>query len=79
MIHAYKQQQQKSMNKDVSEQKDKIDISQTAKSLQKHHKNEVDRTKDVEEIKQLVQSGEYKVNHEQLAEKMIQFWQQNRS
>ena len=78
-LHAYKQQQQKVPNKNVSEQKDKVDISHTAKSLQKTSQNEVERTKNVQEIKELVQSGKYEVNHEQLAEKMIQFWKQNRS
>ncbi len=78
-LHAYKQQQQKVPNKNVSDQKDKVDISHTAKSLQKTYHNEVERTKNVQEIKELVQSGKYEVNHEKLAEKMIQFWKQNRS
>lgn len=74
MLHAYKQQQHKQMDKQTREQKDKIDISQAAKSLQESHQYEVERERYVQEIKEQVQDGEYKVNHEKLASKMIDFW-----
>lgn len=80
ILNAYKQQQlQKQVSKHAPEHKDKIDISQTAKSMQKNHQYEVDRANDVQRIKDQVQSGEYQVDHQKLADKMIQFWKQDRS
>lgn len=77
ILHAYKQQQQKQLGKQSSEQKDKIDISKAAKSLQKNQQYEVERSKYVQELKEQVQAGEYEMDHEQLASKMIEFWKQN--
>lgn len=77
ILNAYQQQQKKSIEKKPTELKDKIDISQTAKSLQKNQQYEVDRKQFVQEIKEQVQHGEYEVNHERLAEKMIQFWKRD--
>jgi len=76
ILNAYKQQHQKTIGKKSVEQKDKLDISQTAKSLQKNQQYEIERAKYVQNIKDQVKSGEYKVQHEQLAEKMIKFWKQ---
>lgn len=74
MLHAYKQQQHKQLGKQTREQKDKIDISQAAKSLQENRQHEVERERYVQEIKEQVQAGEYKLDHEKLASKMIDFW-----
>lgn len=74
ILNAYQKQQQKVYDKKRTEQKDKIDISQTAKSLQKNQQYEVNRQNHVQQIKEQVQQGEYKVNYEQLADKMIDFW-----
>lgn len=77
ILNAYQQQQKKTIGKKTSELKDQVDISQTAKSLQKNQQYEMDRKKYVQEIKSQVNNGDYKVNHEQLAEKMIEFWKQD--
>ncbi len=74
ILNAYQKQQQKVYDTKRTEQKDKIDISQTAKSLQKNQQHEVNRQNQVQQLKEQVQQGEYKVNYEQLADKMIDFW-----
>ncbi len=55
--------------------KDQVDISQEAKSVgkyvQKAKTSDVDRKELVEELKNKVQKGQYKVDSEKLAEKII--------
>ena len=77
IINTYQKQQQKSIDQKRTEQNDKINISEEAKSLQKTQQHEVNRKQFVQKIKAQVQSNSYEVNHEQLAEKMIQFWKQD--
>lgn len=59
--------------KDVAK-KDHVEISSQAKQLQELEKTNVQREKYVQEIKNAVQSGEYKVNAEETAKKMIDFF-----
>lgn len=75
-IQAYKNQStnQKLNHKKTLQKEDHVNISQTAKKLQESQKGSMDRTTYVNEIKQAVQSGEYKINHEATAKKMIDFW-----
>src|SRR5690625_3400561 len=74
-INAYRnQQQQKQIVKKNEQQKDQLDISAKAKQLQSQDVSSVERFKRVTEIKQLVQSGEYKIDYQQTAQKMIDFW-----
>jgi len=77
IINAYQKQQQKSIDQKRTEQNDKINISEEAKTLQKTQQHEVNRKQFIQKIKAQVQSNSYEVNHEQLAEKMIQFWKQD--
>ena len=55
-------------------QEDRLEISSQAKHLQQKDKTSVQSKKQVQEIKQAVQSGDYKINYEKTAQKMIDFW-----
>lgn len=74
LINVYKQQKHQQVNRKNIQQKDELNISTEAKKLQKNTQYEVERSQYVDEIKQLVQSGEYKVEHDKMAQKMIDFW-----
>lgn len=74
LINAYKQQRQNHITNKNKHQKDQLNISTEAKKLQQHKHYNIERSKYVDEIKQLVQSGEYKVEHDKTAQKMIDFW-----
>lgn len=72
-INTYKNQQQKQAPIKAERQKDELKISTEAKKLQKNEV-QLERSKYVAEIKQRVQSGQYKIDYEQTAQKMIDFW-----
>lgn len=74
VLNAYKQQRQKQISNRAEQQKDQLNISTEAKQLQKNKHYDIERSKYVDEIKKLVQSGEYKVDHDKTAQKMIDFW-----
>ncbi|SEA39371.1 negative regulator of flagellin synthesis FlgM [Thalassobacillus cyri] len=70
---------QKQLNKQTEikkafQQEDKLEISHQAKNLQENARPDAAREKKVAEIKQAVDQGEYKINAEKTAQKMIQFW-----
>ncbi|MFG6114702.1 flagellar biosynthesis anti-sigma factor FlgM [Halobacillus sp. MO56] len=70
---------QKQLNKQTEikkalQQEDKVEISHQAKNLQENARPDAAREKKVAEIKQAVDQGEYKINAEKTAQKMIQFW-----
>jgi len=74
-FNPYKNQAQKLEKiKNEVTREDHLEISNQAKHLQEKNKASVQREKHVQEIKQAVQSGEYKINYEMTAEKMIDFW-----
>lgn len=72
---------QKQINKQTDEKKsstykpDQLEISKQAKEMQnKQHPQQV-RQAFVYEIKQQVESGEYKVDHQATAKKLLEFYQ----
>lgn len=74
-FNPYKNQIQKQAEiKNDANKKDQIEISSAAKQLQESEKSNAKRASYVQEIKNQVESGEYKVNHEKTAQKMIDFW-----
>lgn len=74
-FHPYKQQlQQQAEHKQAKSHEDKLEISSEAKQLQENGEVSAERAAHVQEIKQAVDRGEYKTNHEQTAQKMIDFW-----
>lgn len=74
-FNPYKNQVQKhsEVNKEINK-KDQIEISSHAKQLQENEKTNGKRAAYVQEIKDKVASGEYKINYEKTAQKMIDFW-----
>ena len=58
----------------TSKKKDKLEISPEALELQKGDQLEIQRQERVNELKNKVQSGQYKVNPEEVAHKMYSFW-----
>lgn len=66
-VQNYQKQKTKSFN-------DELNISKEAIQLQETNQITKERTERVDQLKQLVDSGEYKVNHEQVVQKMLDFW-----
>lgn len=60
-------------NKGQGLKDDQLNISNKALQLQQN-KQKLVRHEKVAEIKSLVQSGEYQVDHEKTAEKLLEFW-----
>lgn len=71
----YKNQAQNMKDiKNKPNHKDRLEISSEAQQLQQKKQASLDREAYVQDIKQAVQSGNYKINHEKTAQKMIDFW-----
>lgn len=73
-FNPYKRQIHNEQQQRKQSYKDELNISKEAKQLQETNEAEKARSSRVQEIKKLVDSGEYEVNHEQVAKKMIDFW-----
>lgn len=74
-FNPYKNALQKQMQakKELSRE-DKVEISSAAKQLQESDHLQEARSRYILEIKQAVESGEYKVDPYKTAEKMIEYW-----
>lgn len=66
-------QQQAEPTKKVNRE-DQLDISSAAKQLQESKKVNTQRAEYVQNIKSEIKSGEYEIDHEKVAQKMIDFW-----
>lgn len=77
ILNAYQQQQKKYIDKKRTEQNDQLNISDAAKSLQKNQQHEIERNNFIQELKTEVKNDTYEINHEKLADKMIQFWKRD--
>lgn len=62
------------VNKKAQNKDDQLNISHKALQLLKSGQN-AERSQKVSEIKALVQSGQYKIDYEKTAEKMLKFFQ----
>lgn len=56
---------------------DKVEISSTAKAMQQLSDVEQQRAKKVEELKIQVENGTYKVNPQEIAKSILNFYQKN--
>ncbi|MDL4839216.1 flagellar biosynthesis anti-sigma factor FlgM [Aquibacillus rhizosphaerae] len=65
---------QAEIKKDMQSKEDNLQISDQAKQLQGSDNPSALRQKHVDEIKQSVQSGQYKVDPQTTAKKMLNFW-----
>ncbi|RDW16514.1 flagellar biosynthesis anti-sigma factor FlgM [Oceanobacillus arenosus] len=66
-------QKQAEIQKTVNKQ-DQVEISSHAKQLQENGKPNEKRAAYVQEIKNAIATGDYKVEAEKVADKMIKFW-----
>ncbi|QHE53600.1 flagellar biosynthesis anti-sigma factor FlgM [Pontibacillus sp. HMF3514] len=74
-FNPYKKQIQKQQeNQNTNSLKDKVEISNKAKQMQEMNKAQAARKEHIEEIKNKVDAGEYQVDANKTAEKMIDFW-----
>jgi negative regulator of flagellin synthesis FlgM len=74
-FNAYKNQMQKQaeVKKEV-DREDQLEISNQAKQLQESEMFQAKRSAHVQQIKDEVKSGEYKIDPEKIAKKMIALW-----
>ncbi|WP_047980837.1 flagellar biosynthesis anti-sigma factor FlgM [Ornithinibacillus contaminans] len=74
-FNPYKNQIQKQADyKKSVQQQDQLEISTQAMKLQENTKVNPKREAYVQEIKNQVESGQYKIDYEKTAQKMIGFW-----
>lgn len=73
-LTAYRAQLQQTDPKKKMNREDQLDISSAAKQLQKSDKANTERAEYVQNIKKAIKSGQYEVDHEKVAQKMIDFW-----
>ena len=73
-LAAYRAQLQQADPKKKVGREDQLDISKAAKQLQESNKVNTERAERVQNIKSEIKSGQYEINHEKIAQKMIDFW-----
>ncbi|MRG84788.1 flagellar biosynthesis anti-sigma factor FlgM [Salinibacillus xinjiangensis] len=69
-----KQVQKQSAISKTNQTEDKLEISSKAQEMLKGNAIQEERQKEVQRIKQDVQSGNYQINHKETAQKMLNFW-----
>ena len=73
-LNVYKTNQRSAKaNRNKNVQDDQLNISDEALQMQKAQIDHLRKNK-VTKIKTLVESGEYRIDYEKTAEKMLQFW-----
>ncbi len=73
-LAAYRAQLQQTDPKKKVNREDQLDISNAAKQLQESNKSNTQRAEYVQNIKKAIKSGQYEMDHEKVAQKMIDFW-----
>ncbi|CDQ38999.1 MULTISPECIES: flagellar biosynthesis anti-sigma factor FlgM [Virgibacillus] len=73
-FNPYKQHLQKQIESKQAMRQDQLEISKQAKQLQEEEKSNPIREAHVAKIKEAVESGEYRINYEKTAEKMMDYW-----
>jgi len=74
-FNPYRDHIQKNLhNKSEKRKKDQLEISNEAQKLQKNDQSD-ERKRYVKAIKQKIDAGDYDVNYERTAQKVIDFWQ----
>ena len=73
-MNPYKKQMNKVVQTEKATQTDKVEISSAAKQLQETSPITIERQQKVEALKKQVQSGTYKVNAEDVAKSVYDFY-----
>jgi negative regulator of flagellin synthesis FlgM len=78
-INPYKRQMNKldQANQAIGKQKDKVEISSTAKEMQQVSQLASQRQAKVEDLKLQVENGTYKINPKETAKGIIHFYSKN--
>lgn len=66
-------QKQRTQKNDLN-RKDQLEISSKAKQLQQGDHLDAKRATHVANIKSEIESGTYEINHDKIAQKMIDYW-----
>lgn len=74
-VNPYQKQQGVTSRKKVTtSQRDEVQISSAAKQMQQTSQVSLDRQEKINQIKEKVDSGTYKVNPQEVARKFYEFW-----
>ncbi|GAA0472215.1 flagellar biosynthesis anti-sigma factor FlgM [Alkalibacillus silvisoli] len=73
-LNPYQKQIQNQQLKQASKQSDKVEISTQAKAMQESNSIQKARQEHVQSLKQQVENGEYNVDLNKTAEKLLQFY-----
>jgi len=73
-MQLYRNQLKQQHVKRSERKNDQLDISTEAKHLQLKQAQSAERNNYINELKQLIQAGEYEINYDKTAQKMIDFW-----
>ena len=73
-INPYYEQQQKLRQTEKKQTKDQLEISDVAKKLQQNDQIVNKRQSYVQEIKEQIELGEYKIQYDQTSKKLIDFF-----
>ncbi|SEH40078.1 anti-sigma-28 factor, FlgM family [Halobacillus karajensis] len=74
-LNPYQKQIHKQAEAGLKKQpEDKVEISETAKQMQQSGKSESARAKLIEQVKEDVVTGNYRVDSKAAAKKMLDFW-----
>lgn len=75
-FNPYKDQLQKQLDyaKENTNKKDQLEISNQAKEMLNNEKVDAKRASYVQQIKDAVDKGDYQINYEKTAQKIIDFW-----
>ncbi|WP_121640156.1 flagellar biosynthesis anti-sigma factor FlgM [Virgibacillus sp. Bac330] len=70
----HKQQLPKQMEVKQTMKKDQLEISNEAKQLHEDNRENNTRNAKIDLLKEMIESGEYKMNYDQTAQKLIDFF-----
>lgn len=75
-VQAYRklQEVQERHKQDQVKRQDQVEISSEAKEMAKSTEISAERMERVQEVKQQIENGTYKVNHQEVAKKIYDFW-----
>lgn len=77
-VQAYRklQEAQQKQNQEQIKKSDQVEISSEAKEMAKSQGVSPERQERVNEVKEQIEQGTYKVNHQEVAKKFYDFWNQ---
>ncbi|MCR6095059.1 flagellar biosynthesis anti-sigma factor FlgM [Salipaludibacillus agaradhaerens] len=68
------QEAQQKVDQNKINQSDKVQISEAAKKMAEGSEISPERQEHVNQVKQQIENGTYKINHQEIAKKLYEFW-----